>query len=61
MLPEDGDAYTAAAEQKNPLDPNTLIEPLVQMTMKSFQSRSSIRVFQMKRFYVWRRIVDVYC
>lgn len=29
MLPEDGDAYIAAAERKNPLDPNTVIEPLV--------------------------------
>jgi hypothetical protein len=29
MLPDDGDAYIAAAQRKNPLDPATVIEPLV--------------------------------
>jgi alpha/beta hydrolase family protein len=29
MLPEDGDDYITAAQRKNPLDPNTIIEPLV--------------------------------
>ena len=29
LLPDDGDAYIAAAQRKNPLDPATVIEPLV--------------------------------
>jgi hypothetical protein len=29
MLPEDGEDYVDAAKRKNPLDPNTVIEPLV--------------------------------
>jgi hypothetical protein len=29
MLPDDGEAYIAAAQRKNPLDPAVTIEPLV--------------------------------